>query len=86
MKNLFLFVAYFVLYALVVTILGMCIGWFVGLLFGKTILGVLACIGIKGFKMWQIGATLAFLSSFFTNGWFKITFKDIDRYSFFGLK
>lgn len=35
-------------------------GWF----FGETILGILAAIGIEGFKMWQIGAFLGFVGSF----------------------
>lgn len=48
------------------TLFGAVIGWVVGLFFGKAILGVLACIGIKGFSMWQIGAALGFIGGFFT--------------------
>lgn len=47
------------------TLMGTFIGWVVGWFFGKTILGILAAIGISGFKMWQIGAFLGFVSGFF---------------------
>lgn len=40
-------------------------GWLVGLLFSKTILGILAAIGISGFSMWQFGAFLGFVGGFF---------------------
>ena len=40
---------------------GLVIGWF----FGTTILGILAQIGITGYSMWQIGAFLGFIGSFF---------------------
>lgn len=55
------------------TFFGAVIGWVVGLFFGKAILGVLACIGIKGFSMWQIGAALGFIGGFFTR---KVNFND----------
>ena len=47
------------------TLFGAVLGWFVGLFFGKAMVGVLACVGIKGFSMWQIGATLGFIGGFF---------------------
>ncbi len=56
------------------TLFGAVLGWFVGLFFGKAILGVLACIGIKGFSMWQIGATLGFIGGFFCR---KINIQDM---------
>ena len=56
------------------TLFGAVIGWVVGLFFGKAILGVLACIGIKGFSMWQIGAALGFIGGFFTR---KVNINDI---------
>ena len=40
-------------------------GWVVGLFFSQTILSFLAVLGITGFKMWQIGAALGFIGSFF---------------------
>ncbi len=46
-------------------LMGAFVGWVVGLFFGKTILGILACIGISGFKMWQIGVFLGFVGGFF---------------------
>ena len=47
--------------------IGALTGWLVGLLFGQTILGILEEIGITGFSMWQIGAFLGFISSFFVS-------------------
>ena len=47
------------------TLIGALSGWVVGLFFGDTILGILACLGITGFKMWQIGAFLGFVGGFF---------------------
>lgn len=62
----YLLVAVLWVFGVLVSVLfGAVIGWFVGLFFGKTILAVLAGIGIKGFSMWQIGATLGFLGGFF---------------------
>lgn len=50
---------------LLMPVLGAVVGWSVGLLFGETILGIFAAMGITGFKMWQIGAFLGFVSGFF---------------------
>ena len=47
------------------TLLGAFAGWVVGLFFGETILGIFAAIGISGFKLWQLGAFLGFVGSFF---------------------
>lgn len=44
---------------------GMAAGWVVGLVFGDLVLRFLAEIGIEGFAMWQVGACLGFLGSFF---------------------
>ena len=52
-------------YAIFGVLIGVISGWFVGLFFGDTILAIFAAIGIKGFAMWQIGAFLGFVSSFF---------------------
>lgn len=58
------------------TLFGAVIGWFVGLFFGKAILGILACVGINGFSMWQIGAALGFIGGFFTR---KININDLRK-------
>ena len=47
-------------------LLGALTGWVVGLMFGDTILGFFAALGISGFKMWQIGLVLGFIGGFFT--------------------
>lgn len=47
------------------TLAGAFIGWVVGWLFADTILGFFAALGVTGFKMWQVGATLGFVGSFF---------------------
>ena len=54
-----------VVVVLLSTIVGAFVGWLVGLFFGETILGIFACLGVTGFKMWQIGAFLGFVSGFF---------------------
>ena len=55
----------FFITVVVSTLIGAISGWTVGLFFGDTILAVLATIGISGFTMWQIGAFLGFVASFF---------------------
>lgn len=49
------------------TLMGAVAGWAVGLFFEQTILGTLARFGVnvEGLQMWQLGATLAFVGSFF---------------------
>jgi hypothetical protein len=46
------------------TFLGGLAGWTVGLIFGETILGIFAQIGIKGATMFQIGCFLGFVGGF----------------------
>lgn len=53
------------LFKFVYVLLGMVFGWIIGLFFGATILGILADLGISGYAMWQIGAFLGFVGSFF---------------------
>ena len=50
---------------IVYVFVGLIFGWFIGLFFESTILGIFAQIGITGFSMWQIGAFLGFVGSFF---------------------
>lgn len=57
---LLLFVA-----CLVGTIFGAIGGWVVGIFFSETILGILAQLGVSGVSMWQLGAFLGFVGSFF---------------------
>lgn len=45
-------------------LLGAFAGWVVGLVFGETILGIAAQLGIKDVEMWQLGAFLGFVSGF----------------------
>ena len=47
------------------TLIGAISGWFVGLFFGDSILFVLENCDIKGVSMWQLGASLGFIVSFF---------------------
>lgn len=48
------------------TLFGAVIGWTVGLLFEQTILTTLRGFGVDtNFTMWQLGATLGFVSGFF---------------------
>lgn len=58
-------VTYLFFTILVTTLFSALAGWVVGMFFGNTILGILAACGLKGFVMWQIGATLGFVGSFF---------------------
>lgn len=61
----------FVLLVIVAVILGTFFGgvagWIVGLFFTDTIMGTLNRIGVDtmGLTMWQLGATLGFVSGFF---------------------
>lgn len=50
---------------IVSTLIGALIGWVVGLFFWDTILTFFAGLGIKGLAVWQIGAALGFVGSFF---------------------
>ncbi len=52
---------------LVSTIFGAGIGWVVGLFFSEPILGFLnrASVDVNGLHMWQVGAALGFIGSFF---------------------
>ena len=53
------------LFKLVYVLMGVVFGWVIGLFFGATILGIWADLGISGYAMWQIGAFLGFVGSFF---------------------
>ena len=46
------------------TFMGGLAGWTVGLIFGETILGIFAQLGVKGVTMFQIGSFLGFVGGF----------------------
>jgi hypothetical protein len=46
------------------TFMGGVAGWMVGLVFGDTILGVAAQLGIHGISMFQLGVFLGFVGGF----------------------
>lgn len=52
-------------FAILGTLFGAIGGWIVGLFFGTTILKVGALYGLHGVTMWELGATLGFVGSFF---------------------
>ena len=61
-------VAAFIFFApLLGVVIGAFSGWVVGLFFEQTVMGFLARLGFdaQGFAMWQIGASLGFIGSFF---------------------
>ena len=53
--------------AIVGTLFGGIAGWIVGLFFADTIMNTLDAFGVETFElsMWQLGATLGFISGFF---------------------
>lgn len=57
----------FFLLPLVGVLTGAFCGWIVGVFFPETILGTLACFGVKteGLEVWQLGACLGFVGGFF---------------------
>lgn len=63
--HLFLIALTIFLGCIIGTLFGAFSGWLIGLFFENTIIGILASLGITGFKMWQIGAFLGFVSGFF---------------------
>jgi len=68
MELLFHFLRWFLFFflaTLLTTLIGALTGLIAGWLLGKTFLAILATLGIEGFKMWQIGAFLGFVGSFF---------------------
>jgi len=46
-------------------LMGALFGWVTGWFFGSTILGIMNDLGISGYSMWQLGAFLGFVGSFF---------------------
>ncbi len=58
-------VGLFAVFGILTTFMGAVSGWFIGLFFEETILGILSSLGISGFSMWQIGAFLGFVGGFF---------------------
>ncbi len=84
MKTLveFMYYVFFIFVAMVALVLyGAFFGWFIGLIMGKPILAALAGFGISGITMWQIGALLGFVSSFFIRRGV-INYKKNDKYRY----
>lgn len=71
---------WFVAIKIFVTIAGALFGWIIGWFIGSTVLGILAQLGITGFSMWQIGAFLGFVGSFFGS---TLNFNDFRSFKFF---
>lgn len=62
----FLFVPFMFFFAIsLATVFGAIGGWFIGLFFGNTILGILSQLGVHNVAMWQFGAFLGFVGGFF---------------------
>ena len=61
------FVMLIIVMVILGTFFGGVAGWIVGLFFTDTIMGTLNRIGVDtmGLTMWQLGATLGFVSGFF---------------------
>jgi membrane protein YqaA with SNARE-associated domain len=55
----------FILLVLFSTLAGAIVGWIVGWFFGDTILGIMNQLGVHNIAMWQLGAFLGFVGSFF---------------------
>lgn len=62
--SVFLTLCGFFLLIIARTFFGALAGWIVGLVFGGTILGIVAQLGVHGIVMWQLGAFLAFVGGF----------------------
>lgn len=63
-----LFVALALFFVIILgTFMGGIAGWVVGLVFSETIMTTLDAFGVETFEMtmWQLGATLGFVSGFF---------------------
>lgn len=56
------------------TLFGGIAGWIVGLFFTDTIMSTLDAFGVETFElsMWQLGATLGFISGFFKSSGMKV--------------
>ena len=71
---------WFVAIKFLMTIAGALFGWIIGWFIGSTVLEILAQLGITGFSMWQIGAFLGFVGSFFGS---TLNFNDFRSFKFF---
>ena len=67
-------VAVIILMVILGTLFGGIAGWIVGLFFTDTIMGTLNRIGVDtiGMTMWQLGATLGFISGFVKSSGVKV--------------
>ena len=61
------FVVFIILFVILGTFLGGIVGWIVGFFFADIIMNTLNRFGVDtlGMTMWQLGATLGFISGFF---------------------
>ena len=74
----FFLVAVIFIFIILGTLFGGIAGWIVGLFFTDTIMNTLSRIGVDtmGMTMWQLGATLGFISGFFKATGVKATKND----------
>ncbi len=66
--------ALIILFPLIGVLAGAFVGWVVGLFFEETVMGFFARAGFDtaGYAMWQLGASLGFVSAFFRAGVTKV--------------
>ena len=55
----------FILMIIASTLFGAFLGWVVGWFFSEPILNFFAAFGVEGLSMWELGACLGFIGSFF---------------------
>ena len=65
LQNFLAFILLFIMICIGSTLAGALVGWVVGWFFGRSILGFFAAFGIRSLEVWQIGAALGFIGSFF---------------------
>ena len=63
-------------FVIINTFMGGLAGWVVGLVFGETILSILAQLGIHGVTMFQFGAFMGFVGGFLKT---KVTHEKVDN-------
>lgn len=76
---LFLFWGGIFVTKLINVLIGAVFGWFIGLFFNETFLAILSDLGIEGYSLWQIGAFLGFVGSFFGSNFHYRTKEQIKK-------